>query len=418
MELTTDQQNTIKIFNDFLLTPEEKFMIIQGHSGSGKSSLIKFLVDIAYKYIQMNNIICKTTTGNVVAPLLAATTNPATAVLNQLTGYKAETIHSILGLTLINDYQTGKKRLILKRNAVPIYNQLIMIDEASMINDELFRFIKQQTIDCKILLIGDKYQLTPVNQTKTVMETLKCPTAVMTEILRNRGVIQTVGIQYRHTVQSEIFKPIPIINDKLLSVSGIEFKKQIDKAFSFNQYTPEKTKIIAWTNHRVQEYNLYIRKLQQLPTEFSIGETVYTNKPIIRNKYYKSIDQAVTITNISKEFTNKNKIVGRWIELDKICNAFQASNSGAEKNILKQYARKKDWKNYFDIKDNWLDLRLPYACTTYKSQGNSYDTVFIDLSDIGKCNIPSDVARMLYVSITRARHQVYLYGTLPEKYGG
>ncbi len=54
----------------------------------------------------------------------------------------------------------------------------------------------------------------------------------------------------------------------------------------------------------------------------------------------------------------------------------------------------------------------------HKSQGSEYDTVFVDLTNIGKCRVPSDVARMCYVSITRASKQVILYGSLPPKYCG
>ena len=87
------------------------------------------------------------------------------------------------------------------------------------------------------------------------------------------------------------------------------------------------------------------------------------------------------------------------------------------KNIAKEAkVNPKKWPLYFQYKDEWLDLRPAYASTVHKAQGSTYTTVFMDLSDIGKCNIASDVARMLYVSISRASKQVYLYGDLPSKY--
>ena len=45
-------------------------------------------------------------------------------------------------------------------------------------------------------------------------------------------------------------------------------------------------------------------------------------------------------------------------------------------------------------------------------------TVFIDLDNIGSCNNPDQVARMLYVAISRARNRIFLFGKLPAKYGG
>ena len=419
MKLTNDQQNTIDNFNDFLATPEEKYMIIQGNSGSGKSTLIKPLVDIAYKHLEMNQIICKTKTGSIDAPLLAATTNPAVAVLKNLTSYDAATIHSILGLTIKNDYNTGEKHLVLKKDAELIRNRLLIIDEASMINEELFGFIDNRTKQCKIILIGDKYQLAPVNQTTTVMETLACRTSVMTEIMRNKGVIQQTGTRYRHTVETGIFHPIEPDNVNMHQLSGKEFQQEIDKAFGSNDYQPSNAKVIAWTNAKVQEYNTYIRKLRGVPETLQINEIVVTNKPLVHRKQsYKSIDSTAQITIISAEYVGDYGVFGRSIKLDNYVEGFQPTSSEAEKNVLKTLAKKKSWREYFAVKDSWLDLRLPYASTCHKSQGHTYDKVFIDLADMSKCRIASDVARLLYVSITRAKSQVYLYGQLPSKYCG
>ncbi len=64
------------------------------------------------------------------------------------------------------------------------------------------------------------------------------------------------------------------------------------------------------------------------------------------------------------------------------------------------------------------DLRPGYASTVHKAQGASVDDVYIDLSDVGTNGNSEEVARLLYVAISRARKNVYLYGNLPEVYGG
>ncbi|WP_399498890.1 C-terminal helicase domain-containing protein, partial [Streptomyces sp. P17] len=53
-----------------------------------------------------------------------------------------------------------------------------------------------------------------------------------------------------------------------------------------------------------------------------------------------------------------------------------------------------------------------------KAQGSTYDSVFIDLSNISKVTQPDVAARMLYVAFTRARSKVYLYGQLAKRFGG
>ena len=65
-----------------------------------------------------------------------------------------------------------------------------------------------------------------------------------------------------------------------------------------------------------------------------------------------------------------------------------------------------------------MDLRPEDASTVHKSQGSTFDTVFIDLSDLSTCRQPDMAARLLYVAFTRARNRVVLYGKLKDKFGG
>ena len=77
--------------------------------------------------------------------------------------------------------------------------------------------------------------------------------------------------------------------------------------------------------------------------------------------------------------------------------------------------RRRAWVNYYALKNALVDLRLSYACTIHKSQGSTYNTVFIDLAEIGTCTVPKTIARLLYVAISRARDSVYITGELPER---
>jgi ATP-dependent exoDNAse (exonuclease V) alpha subunit len=85
---------------------------------------------------------------------------------------------------------------------------------------------------------------------------------------------------------------------------------------------------------------------------------------------------------------------------------------------LKYYRRKKEWHKYFSLKNTIPDLRQRDAATVHKSQGSTYDTVFVDLTNISTCHNPIAAARMLYVAFTRARSRICLYGNLASKYGG
>ena len=86
--------------------------------------------------------------------------------------------------------------------------------------------------------------------------------------------------------------------------------------------------------------------------------------------------------------------------------------------LVKYYKRQKNWERYFYLKQNFPDLRPRDAATVHKSQGSTYDSVFVDLGNISTCHQADQAARMLYVAFSRAKTKVYVYGDLAAKYGG
>jgi ATP-dependent exoDNAse (exonuclease V) alpha subunit len=114
-----------------------------------------------------------------------------------------------------------------------------------------------------------------------------------------------------------------------------------------------------------------------------------------------------------KEMTGSTKfnLSGYYYHLSNDHTYFMP-NSHKEKKELVNLLTKQNDKYLNEIREHWIDLRAQYACTIDKSQGSTYDQVFIDLDDIAKCNVPSQVARMCYVAVSRAKHKVYLTGDL------
>ena len=94
------------------------------------------------------------------------------------------------------------------------------------------------------------------------------------------------------------------------------------------------------------------------------------------------------------------------------------TNTAYLRDVSKYFARKKMWHEFYNLENNFPDLRPYDACTAYKAQGSTYDTAFVDLQDISLCRDPDQTARMLYVAVSRAKNKLYLYGRLSEKYGG
>jgi superfamily I DNA/RNA helicase len=104
------------------------------------------------------------------------------------------------------------------------------------------------------------------------------------------------------------------------------------------------------------------------------------------------------------------------VVLNDECRVFLPKKQYEVNIAMKRYAKEKNWHEYFELKNKVGDLRAIHACTVHKSQGSTYDNVFIDLDSIGRNNKANEVARLLYVAITRASNMVYLYGSLPSRY--
>jgi GTPase SAR1 family protein len=418
-KLTNDQQNALAVFEQFILDPVEKYMVIHGDSGTGKSTLIKHMMHHIKSTEKMYELLLQEDTLKWTIAL-TATTNKAAQVISDMLEQDVMTIHSFLQLKIVNNFSTGEKKLVKKNTYGIVHECLIIVDEASFISDELFEFIESSTIDCKIIFIGDQYQLAPIKQKVPVMQTLSCKyQANLTEIMRNKGPISDLGAQFKESVKTNTFYPITCVSPSIIHVDGLEFKQAIKEAYLSPQYTPETSKILAWTNTRVLEYNAHIRRIKGYAAEFTLGERVITNKPIFAkfNKYIA--DSQITLTYIGDEFY-ENDVPVKSIQLngnDKI-SYLLPTDLQAYKLALKRLAKLKEWPIYFKLRDTWLDLRAVYASTIHKSQGSEYDTIFLDLFDLSKCHIPSDVARMLYVGATRAKKQLVLYGQLATKYGG
>jgi len=415
--LNQDQENALDSVLDFLEKPKEKFMIIQGSAGTGKSTLIKYIARALEAQYQMYSLLLqKAPDKEKFEVALSATTNKAVSVLKELTNMDAVTIHSLLDLKVAPNYTTGETDLIKKPDYSVKWNKLVIVDEASMISDELFGFLDRTLKDSKIILIGDQYQLAPVKQEVSIMESMTCRKVSMNKIMRHAGEILHTSAQFRESVETGIFKNIPV-GVAVNLVNGPTFQKLIDAAFTAPDYNRDSAKILCWKNERVLEYNKHVRKIKGYPENFGEGEIVQTNNPILAKTEMIPVDSLLTITGMSN-LHNQKSIPGYTVELNDSIRAFMPQSDQQRKQLLKTYAGEKAWQKFYGIKTNWLDLRASYASTVHKSQGSSYKTVFIDLQDIGECFISSDVARMLYVSISRAVKQVYLYGQLPPRYRG
>ena len=417
--LNSGQQKAADVFIEFLLDPKEKYLVIEGPAGTGKSTLVKHLLATFEDKIRLYSILLGKA-GEKYSVALTATTNKAASMVAALTGEDCSTIHSFLHLVPKQNYVTGKLDFVRKDENYFISNVLLIIDEGSYIDNSLFQLIDESTVNCKIVIIGDPYQLVSVNEPVLVMDTLTCPRADLEQIMRHGNIIAEAGAKFRHAVKTGEFCPIPVNGKEIVHVDGDTFKRHINEVFTDPHYTENTARVLAWQNITVNAYNHYIRSAKGYPERLVAGDVVITNRPIKPPKSsstHFTTDSTVTIIEIGPDTVQEN-IPGRWVRLTDDEFYFLPNDLIQAANYFKFLKRTKEWRKFFTLQENWLDLRPGFASTVHKSQGSTYDCAFINLTDIGRCTSKNDVARMLYVAFTRAAKQVVLYGQLPPCYGG
>ena len=413
------QKKAINALLQFLVDPKQFEFVLEGYAGTGKTTMISHFIDNYDKYKKsMEMLGASFPEFREIA--ITATTRKAASVLAQTMNVDPITIHSYLGLVLKNDYNTGETKLTVSKSARVTENCLIIIDEASFIDPKLKQYIKNMTRNCKIIYMGDPCQLISVNTDKSPIFGVGLPTVRLTTIERNKGTISDLSAMYRDTVESGVFKPVFEDGNTVRIVDPDTFQNEIEASFSNKSFIPDSSaKVLAWTNDRVNVYNNFIRECKGITDPINEGETLITNKPIMQPQSEEiaySTDRPVKI--VKAEAMTQLGVQGYSVTLRGGLPLFVPTERWKVKMILKKLASQRRWDEYFDIKNHWGDLRPVYASTVHKSQGSTYDKVFIDLSDIGSCKEPEDTARLLYVATSRPSKEIVMCGELPPHYMG
>lgn len=165
IEFNTEQKKALDLLYNFVSSEEEKFFVLNGYAGTGKTTLIKELADYCLD--------------RDIPFILLASTGRAAKVLSRKTGYNACTVHRhiyMLDVSELDDKSKSKKvKFRLVENIDP-ESAVYIIDESSMLSDKqlvqtLSLFGSGSLLDDfvsftgkrKIVFVGDNAQLPPIN---------------------------------------------------------------------------------------------------------------------------------------------------------------------------------------------------------------------------------------------------------------
>lgn len=409
--LSADQERAYKAFCQLIQNPNQSILVIEGFAGVGKTALVKkCLADLPKIKKTLHLLHMDVKLEQVFA---TATTNKAADALKNIANIDTQTIYSLLGLQLRTNYMDMSTTITLKRNAEIVQNAIIFIDEAGMINHQLLQYIFSQTKNCKLVFIGDPAQLTDIKSKSAPVFTGNYPKVTLSEIIRQPAgnPILDLATAFRTTVNTGEFFQFKPDGNHIQILDREDFDQAIIEEFTRPSWREPDSRVLAWTNKRVVSYNQGIYKWVKGNPRFQAGDYTVCNRYVPNDRQSIKTDQTVYISEIVPGF--EYNVPGHHVRLDHGSTLFFLPDNFADKKAaIKQAQKSRDFALVKKIDQSWIDLRALYASTINKAQGSTFERVFIDLDDIKRCTNGNQLARLLYVAVSRARNQVLFTGDL------
>lgn len=416
--LNADQEAVITAILAWLKDPDEPFFVVRGYAGTGKTFAIRNLVDrVRGRFI------------------FTAPTNKATKVLKDtMTSpeFKPETrtIYSLLGLRL--EANGELKELAVPEDPIDLSQYVaVIVDEGSMVNKVLLTHIEMtaKQFGVKFIFMGDPAQLPPVKETGSGIWALR-PEALLEKVMRHDNQILTLATRIRSVVNH----PAPTIklesdNDGDQGVWKLDerkFREVILRAVDDGQFTKiNYAKAIAWRNVTVDSLNRFIRgRLWDNAAQHTWveGERVIFTAPAkdLQDEPMASTDDEGVVMNVATAehplyagfdcwrvsiMLDDNRPAVAWVvhpnSAPTLAKELAEIAASAKSNPRR-------WKAYWEMKDAFHSLRYAYAITAHRSQGSTYNTVFVDYKDILINQNRNEAMRCLYVACTRPSKRLFL----------
>lgn len=413
MQLTQDQLNIKQAVRQFYHN-KESFMTINGSAGTGKTTVLKHLYETEDALNESLELIDPNYEEKTM--VFSATTNKAVNLLQSQfmgMGVQARTIHSFLGYRPVNGKL--KRTKTTTQIAIEFNNMIIVIDEASMIGDDLFEDLEYiaRYSNIKFLFVGDSNQLPPVKQ-KTVSKVFTEVSTVVraTQVVRQENELLQLADSFRQFVETDSLPVIQVNGTSIQHVDQDTFEKMIIDDMSSDDWNIKDSRVVAYSNKKVQHYNALIKK------DITGSAFIKEGEMVINNHYLKGANNT-SIPTEAEVYIRKIRPLKAFV--DGFCydisvgikdtTVWMPLDEEAKKELKKL---KREDKLPISFLDTWADLRPMYASTIHKSQGSTFKRIYIDLNSIKSVQYydPLMFKRLLYVAVSRASEQVIFTGDI------
>jgi exodeoxyribonuclease V alpha subunit len=363
---------------------EKKILVITGGPGTGKTTIIRAVVDIFQKW------------GRDV--LLAAPTGRAAKRLSETTGRDARTIHRVL--------EFKPKQGTFKRNERnTLRGEALIVDEVSMIDLPLmYHLLKAVPAPMRLILVGDKDQLPSVGPGALLQDIIASGTVDVVrldEIFRQEKESYIVLNAHRiNQGESLIYPPREDENADFFFIRQDDEKKALEtiiklcsssvpRRLGLNPLSPQIQVISPMYKGLVGVENLNLELQKRLNPQ---GEGL---KAGLRE--YRVRDKVMQLRNdYEKDVFNGD--IGTILHADK-----------AKFRVFVDF----DGRTVSYEKDEINDITLAYAVSVHKAQGSEYQAVIMPLMTQHFIMLQRN---LFYTALTRAKKLSVIIGSYKALY--
>ena len=404
-------------------------VLLTGFAGTGKSTTIATVIkSLSHKMIT-----------------IATPTHKAAAVLSAMLetngiispNVKVTTIHKALGK---RPMRQGGGNTTFSRPTKEIYGILI-IDECSMIDAELFEDINEASPSASIVYVGDPAQLPPTSGNGAISPVFAAieQRAHLSDIIRQgednpiielSAALRRVMAASAHITVSDV---IEMVNeyDKDGSKIGMIKKHEIADYCSDALKNGLDCRYLAYRNESIDKQTIDIRKMLhgRDVQNFVVGEPVVSLTGILKviNNNHEgtitsigepfllhgiacvsiTLDDNLTVNAAINIKDKQNKEIGFFRMFEKLKAQSQITTDFKQKAQLLEQAQEASAQGY-KIKDDIAELRPCVASTVHKAQGSTFDVAIVDVADILTMRNRSEALQCLYVAVTRPKTYLIL----------
>lgn len=364
----------------------EPIVIITGGPGTGKTTIVKAIIEMYLKLNKDNNALT-----DYIA--LLAPTGKAAKRLKESTNMPSMTVHKFLGYMGNNVFTNSK----FNRTKA----KLIIVDEASMMDLPLAsRLITSMQDDARIIIVGDVDQLPSVG-----------PGQVLKDLIDSREV-KTIRLTkiHRQAENSSIIKLAHNINEGILPENILD--KLVDRTF-ISTDNDHLANILTDVVHRFVIKGYDIKKDLQVLIPMYKGDCgINEINARIQNIVNPLTEEQEEIKHYGRNFRIGDKVI-------QLVNRAEKSIMNGDVGYIESFIHKNlkiigikvayD-QNIVEYKLEELeDLSLAYAISIHKAQGGEFDVVVMPITNKHYIMLKR---KLIYTAVTRAKKTLVLIGDI------